>query len=181
VALARSRPGQLDFASSGSGGSQHLAGELLNVLAGIKLVHIAYKGSPPALIDVIGGRVALMVSTLAPALPLIKSGRVRALAVTGATRSQAAPEIPTVAESGIAGYEAISWQGVLAPAGTPRAITQRLSGDILKVVDQPESRRQLAQQGYEPLAGAPDKFDAYIRSEIAKWSRVIKAAGIRAP
>jgi tripartite-type tricarboxylate transporter receptor subunit TctC len=180
VALARARPGQLDFASSGSGGSQHLAGELLNVMTGIKLVHIPYKGSPPALVDVLGGRVAIMVSTMAPAMPQVKAGRLRALAITSTQRSRATPEIPTVTESGVAGYEAISWQGVLAPAGVPRAVVQRLNSELRKVLAQPEPRRQLAEQGYEPLSGAPEAFDAYIRSEIAKWSRVVKAAGLQA-
>ena len=180
VALAKARPGQVDFASSGTGGSQHLAGELLNVMAGIKLTHIPYKGSPPALIDVLGGRVAVIVSTIAPAMPQVKSGRLRALAITSLQRSRAAPEIPTMMESGIAGYEAISWQGVLAPAGTPRAVVQRLNAELRKVLGLSEPRRQLAEQGYEPLSGTAEAFDAYIKSEITKWTRVVKAAGLRA-
>jgi tripartite-type tricarboxylate transporter receptor subunit TctC len=180
VTLARARPGQLDFASSGSGSSQHLAGELLNVMSGIKLMHIPYKGSPPALIDVLGGRVAVMVSTLAPAMPHVRSARLRALAITSNTRSKATPEIPTVAESGVPNYEAISWQGVAAPAGTPRGVVQRLNNELRKVVVQAEARQQLAAQGYEPLSGAPEAFDAYIKSEIAKWSHVVKAAGLHA-
>lgn len=179
VALAKLKPGQLDFASSGTGGSQHLAGELLNVMAAIKLVHIPYKGSPPALVDVLGGRVAVMVSTLAPAMPQIKAGRLRALAITSAERSKVTPEIPTVAESGIRGYEAISWQGVLAPAGVPRAILQRLNGELRKVLDQAEPRRQLADQGYEPLSGTAEAFESYIKSEIAKWTRVVTSAGLQ--
>jgi tripartite-type tricarboxylate transporter receptor subunit TctC len=179
IAFARTRPGQIDFASSGTGGSQHLAGELLNVMARIRLVHIAYKGSPPALIDVLGGRVALMSSTLAPAMPHVKTGRLRALAVTSAKRSAAAPEIPTVAESGVPGYEAIAWQGVLAPAGTPREIIQKLQVELVKVVNQQAARKQLADQGYEPEGSTAEQFDGFIRTEIAKWSRVVKAAGIR--
>jgi tripartite-type tricarboxylate transporter receptor subunit TctC len=179
IALAKSKPGQLDFASSGSGGSQHLAGELLNVMAGIKLVHIAYKGSPPALIDVLAGRVPVMSSTMAPAMPHVKTGRLRALAVTSEKRSAAAPEIPTVAESGLPGYEATAWQGVLAPAGTPRDIVARLSSELVKVINLEAPRRQLAEQGYEPLGSTPQKFAEYIPAEIAKWSKVIKAAGIK--
>jgi len=179
VALAKARQGQLDFASSGTGSSQHLAGELLNVLTGIQLVHVPYKGSPPALIDVLGGRVAIMVSTLAPAMPMVKSARLRALAITSAARSRAAPEVPTVAESGIAGYEAISWQGVLARGGTPPGAIQRLNSDLRKVLAQAELQRQLAEQGYEPLSGTPEAFDAYIQSEIAKWTRVVKSAGLK--
>ena len=179
VALAKARPGQLDFASSGTGSSQHLAGELLNVLAGIQLVHVPYKGSQPALIDVLGGRVAIMVSTLAPAMPMVKSARLRALAITSAARSRVAPDVPTVAESGIAGYEAISWQGVLARGGTPSNVVQRLNSDLRKVLAQAELQRQLADQGYEPLSGTPEAFDAYIQSEIAKWTRVVKSAGLK--
>jgi tripartite-type tricarboxylate transporter receptor subunit TctC len=180
IALAKARPGQIDFASSGTGSSQHLAGELLNVLAGIQLMHIPYKGSPPALIDVLGGRVALMVSTIAPAMPHVKLKRLRALAITSGARSPAIPEIPTVAESDVATYEAISWQGVVAPAATPRAVVQRLNSELRKVLAQTEPRRLLAEQGYEPLSGAPEAFDAYIKSEIAKWSRVVKSAGLHA-
>mgnify|MGYP003346378377 CR=1 FL=1 len=179
AALARAKPGQLDFASSGTGGSQHLAGELLNVMAGIQLAHVPYKGSPPALIDVLGGRVAIMVSTLAPAMPMVKSGRLRALGITSAQRSRAAPEIPTVAESGIMGYEAISWQGVLAPAGTPRNVIQRLNSELRKVLAMSDALRQLAEQGYEPLSGTPEAFDAYIQSEIAKWTKVSRSAGTK--
>jgi tripartite-type tricarboxylate transporter receptor subunit TctC len=178
IALAKSRPGQIDFASSGTGGSQHLAGELLNVMAGIKLVHIPYKGSPPALIDVLGGRVPLMSSTLAPAMPHARNGKVRALAVTGAKRSSAAPDIPTVAESGLPGYEAIAWQGVLAPAGTPREVVQRLHAELVKVIAQQDARRMLAEQGYEPAGTSPEQFDGFIRTEIVKWSKVVKSAGI---
>jgi tripartite-type tricarboxylate transporter receptor subunit TctC len=178
IALAKSRPGQIDFASSGTGGSQHLAGELLNVMAGIKLVHIPYKGSPPALSDVLGGRVPLMSSTLAPAMPHARNGKVRALAVTGAKRSSAAPDIPTVAESGLPGYEAIAWQGVLAPAGTPREVVQRLHAELVRVIAQQDARRMLAEQGYEPAGTSPEQFDTYIRTEIVKWSRVVRSAGI---
>jgi tripartite-type tricarboxylate transporter receptor subunit TctC len=179
VALARAKPGQLDFASSGTGGSQHLAGELLNVMARIKLTHVPYKGSPPALIDVLGGRVAVMVSTIAPAMPMVKSARLRALAITSAQRSRAVPQVPTVAESGIAGYEAISWQGVLAPGGTPRNVVQRLNGDLRKVLALAEPQRQLAEQGYEPLSGTPEDFANTIQSEITKWTRVVQASGIK--
>ena len=179
IALAKSKPGQLDFASSGTGGSQHLAGELLNVMAGIKLTHVPYKGSPPALIDVLGGRVAIMVSTIAPAMPMIKSGRLRSLAITSLQRSRAAPEVPTVAESGVAGYEAISWQGVLAPGGTPRHVVLRVNNDVRKVLAQAEPQRQLAEQGYETLSSTPEAYDTFIRAEIDKWTKVVKSAGIK--
>jgi tripartite-type tricarboxylate transporter receptor subunit TctC len=180
IALAKSRPGQIDFASSGTGSSQHLAGELLKSLAHIDIVHIPYKGSPPALIDVLGGRVVLMCSTIAPAMPLVKSGKLRALAVTSLKRSAAAPEIPAVAETGLPGYEATAWQGVLAPARTPREIIVRLNAEFLRIINQPEVRKPLMEQGFEPAGNSPDAFGAYIKAEIAKWSRVIKAAGLTA-
>ncbi|MDB5811826.1 MAG: hypothetical protein JWN94_3948 [Betaproteobacteria bacterium] len=180
VALAKTRPGEINYSSSGTGSSQHLAGELLKSLAHIDIVHIPYKGSPPALIDLLGGRVVLMCSTIAPAMPLVKAGKVRALAVTSSKRSAAAPEIPTVAESGLAGYEATAWQGVLAPAGTSRDIIVRLNAEIVRVVQQPDVRKQLAEQGYEPAGNSPEQFADYIKTEIAKWSRVIKAAGLKA-
>ncbi|MEO7727785.1 MAG: tripartite tricarboxylate transporter substrate binding protein [Burkholderiales bacterium] len=180
IALAKTRPGEINYSSSGTGSSQHLAGELLKSLAHIDIVHIPYKGSPPALIDLLGGRVVLMCSTIAPAMPLVKSGKLHALAVTSLKRSAAAPAIPTVAESGLAGYEATAWQGVLAPAGTPREIITRLNTELVRVVNQPEVRRQLSEQGYEPAGNSPEQFAEYIKTEIAKWTRVIKAAGLKA-
>ena len=180
IALAKTRPGEINYSSSGTGSSQHLAGELLKSLAHIDIVHIPYKGSPPALIDVLGGRVVLMCSTIAPAMPLVKSGKLRALAVTSLQRSAAAPEIPTVAESALPGYEATAWQGVLAPAGTPREIIVRLNTELVRVINLPEVRKQLAEQGYEPAGNSPEQFAEYIKTEIAKWTRVIRAAGLKA-
>jgi len=180
IALAKSRPGEINYSSSGTGSSQHLAGELLKSLAHIDIVHIPYKGSPPALVDLLGGRVVLMCSTIAPAMPLVKAGKLHALAVTSLKRSAAAPEIPTVAESGLPGYEATAWQGVLAPASTPREIVAKLNTEIVRVVQQPDVRRQLAEQGYEPVGNSPEQFADYIKTEIAKWTKVIKAAGLKA-
>jgi tripartite-type tricarboxylate transporter receptor subunit TctC len=180
IALAKTRPGEINYSSSGTGSSQHLAGELLKSLAHIDIVHIPYKGSPPALIDLLGGRVVLMCSTIAPAMPLVKSAKLRALAVTSLKRSAAAPEIPTVAESGLPGYEATAWQGVLAPAGTPREVIVRLNTELVRVINLPEVRKQLAEQGYEPAGNTPEQFAEYIKTEIAKWTRVIKAAGLKA-
>jgi tripartite-type tricarboxylate transporter receptor subunit TctC len=180
IALAKMRPGEINYSSSGTGSSQHLAGELLKSLAHIDIVHIPYKGSPPALIDLLGGRVVLMCSTIAPAMPLVKSAKLRALAVTSLKRSAAAPEIPTVAESGLPGYEATAWQGVLAPAGTPRDIIVKLNAELVRVIHLPDVRRQLGDQGYEPAGNTPEQFADYIKSEIAKWTRVIKAAGLKA-
>jgi tripartite-type tricarboxylate transporter receptor subunit TctC len=180
IALAKIRPGEINYSSSGTGSSQHLAGELLKSLAHIDIVHIPYKGSPPALIDLLGGRVVLMCSTIAPAMPLVKSAKLRALAVTSLKRSAAVPEIPTVAESGLPGYEATAWQGVLAPAGTPRDIIAKLNTELVRVINLPDVRKQLADQGYEPAGTTPEQFAEYIKTEIAKWSRVIKAAGLKA-
>jgi tripartite-type tricarboxylate transporter receptor subunit TctC len=180
IALAKTRPGEINYSSSGTGSSQHLAGELLKSLAHIDIVHIPYKGSPPALIDLLGGRVVLMCSTIAPAMPLVKSAKLRALAVTSLKRSAAAPEIPTVAESGLPGYEATAWQGVLAPAGTQRDIIVRLNAEMVRIVQQPDVRKQLAEQGYEPAGNSPEQFAGYIKTEIAKWAKVIRAAGLKA-
>jgi len=180
IALAKTRPGEINYSSSGTGSSQHLAGELLKSMAHIDIVHIPYKGSPPALIDLLGGRVVLMCSTIAPAMPLAKSGKLRALAVTSLKRSAAVPEIPTVAESGLPGYEATAWQGVLAPAGTPRDVIVKLNTEMVRIINQPDVRKHLGDQGYEPAGNSPEQFAEYIKSEIAKWTRVIKAAGLKA-
>jgi tripartite-type tricarboxylate transporter receptor subunit TctC len=180
VAFAKPRPGEIDFASSGTGGSQHLAGELLNVMTGIKLVHIPYKGSPPALTDTLAGRVALMSSTMAPAMPHVKGGKLRALAVTSAKRSPAAPEVPTVAESGVPGYEAIAWQGLVAPSGVPAEVIERLNREFARIINLTEVRRMLVEQGYEPVAGTAAEFARFATSEIAKWTKVTTAAGLRA-
>lgn len=180
IALAKTRRGEINYSSSGTGSSQHLAGELLKSMAHIDIVHIPYKGSPPALIDLLGGRVVLMCSTIAPAMPLVKSGKLRALAVTSLKRSAAAPEIPTVAETGLPGYEATAWQGVLAPAGTPREVIVKLNTEMVRIVSQPDVRKQLGDQGYEPAGNSPEQFAEYIKTEIAKWTKVIKAAGLKA-
>lgn len=181
VAFARARPGDIDFASSGTGGSQHLAGELLNVMTGIRLVHVPYKGSPPALTDTLAGRVALMSSTMAPAMPLVNSGKLHALAVTGAKRSLAAPAVPTVAESGVPGYEAIAWQGLVAPARVAADVIARLNGEIVRALGIPEVHRLLMEQGYEPAGSSAAEFAAFTRAEIAKWTKVTAAAGLRNP
>jgi tripartite-type tricarboxylate transporter receptor subunit TctC len=181
ITFAKPRPGQIDFASSGTGGSQHLAGELLNVMTGIKLVHIPYKGSPPALTDTLAGRVALMSSTMAPAMPHVKAGKLHALAVTSAQRSPAAPQVPTVAESGVPGYEAIAWQGLVARSGVAAEVIERLNREVVRIIGLPEVRRVLTEQGYEPIAGTAAAFGRFTETEIAKWTKVTTAAGLRAP
>jgi tripartite-type tricarboxylate transporter receptor subunit TctC len=179
IAYAKAKPGQLNFASSGTGGSQHLAGELFKSMTGIEMTHIAYKGTPPALVDVLAGRVPIMSSTMPPALPHVKTGKVRAIAVTSARRSPAVPDVPTVAESGVPGYEAIAWQGLVAPAGTPRPVITRINAEFVKVLKQPDIIAKLNEQGYETVASTPEFFTRHIQTELVKWTKVIKAAGIK--
>ena len=180
IEIVRGKPGQIDFSSSGLASTQHLAGELLNVMAGIRLVHVPYKGGGPALIDLMGGRVPVMVSSLPSAMPHIKAGKVRALAVTSAKRSSAMPELSTVAEAaGFPGYEAITWQGLVFPAATPKPIVGRMSAETIKVLAMSEVRERLRDLGYEPVASTPEQFAGYIRAELDKWTKVIRAAGIK--
>ncbi|MDB5905802.1 MAG: hypothetical protein JWM26_4680 [Betaproteobacteria bacterium] len=180
VAIAKSRPGELSYASGGIGGSAHLATELFRAAAKVDLVHVPYKGTGPALNDLIAGHVPVCFCTLPSTLPHARSGRLRALAVTTSKRSAAAPEIPTVAESGIAGYEMSQWYGVLAPAGTPAAIVNRLNGEIRKAMKQPQVRAQLLAAGADPVESSPRDFAAFFSAEIARWTRVVQTAGIRA-
>jgi tripartite-type tricarboxylate transporter receptor subunit TctC len=179
VALARARPGTLNYSSAGSGTSNHLAGELLRSMTGIDIVHIPYKGSAPALNDVISGQVSMMFDLVLTAVPHVKSGAVRGLAVTGAQRSSVLPDLPTVAES-IPGYEVSAWFGIFAPAGVPQPVVQRLNAEFVKALREPDLRQRLASQGAEPLTSTPDEFAAYLRSEIDKWAKVVKAAGMKA-
>ncbi|MDP1717453.1 MAG: tripartite tricarboxylate transporter substrate binding protein [Burkholderiales bacterium] len=173
VALARARPGQLNYASAGNGNATHLAGELLKSLARIDIVHVAYKGSGPALVDLISGQVHFMFPNLVNSLPHIASGRLRALAVTGAKRATAAPHIPTLIEAGVPGYTVMSWYGLLAPAGTPQAVVGRLNSELVKVLRSPDVKERLAGQGADPAEGTPEEFSAFLKEEIAKWGKVV--------
>ena len=179
VALARAKPGTLNYPSAGLGSSSHLAGELFDSIAAVKMVHIPYKGGGPALTDLLGGQVQLMFATMPAAMPHVRSGKLRAVAVTSAKRSQAMPELPTIGET-LKGYEASTWYGVLAPARTPRTVVAALHGEIAKILGVAETKDKLLLQGFEPVGGTPEEFAAYIKSEIAKWGKVIKAAGIKA-
>jgi tripartite-type tricarboxylate transporter receptor subunit TctC len=179
IALARAKPGTLNFASAGVGSSSHLAGELFRVLAGADIVHVPYKGAGPAMVDVLSGRVQLYFATLPAAMPHLKSGKLAAVAVTSAARSRARPDLPTIAESGVPGYEASTWYGLLAPAHTPGAALARLHEATVKVLADPAFREKLADQGFEPVGDSPEEFAAYIKSEIAKWGKLIRDAGIR--
>jgi tripartite-type tricarboxylate transporter receptor subunit TctC len=180
IVIAKEKPGQIDFSSSGLASTQHLAGELLNFMAAIKLMHIPYKGGGPALIDLLGGRVPVMVSSLPSAIPHIKSGKTRALAVTSAKRSSAMPELPTVAEAaGFADYDAVTWQGLVLPAAVPPAIIARVSAATIRVVALNDVKDRLQGLGYEPVGGTPGEFAIFISAELNRWPKVIKAAGIK--
>jgi len=179
VALAKSRPGQLTYGSGGNGGAGHLATEFFKSVARIDLLHIPYKGSAPALTDLIAGQVSVCFCTLPPTLAHARSGRLRALAVTTAKRSSAAPDVPTVAEAGVAGYEMSQWYGMLAPAGTPLPVLERISAEMRKAMALPELRSRLQAEGADPVGSTPQEFTAFFKAEIAKWTRTVQAAGIR--
>ena len=180
VAYAKANPGKLSFASAGVGTGAHLATELFLHMAGINMVHVPYKGSGPATTDLIGGHVALQFAGISAVRPHAQAGKLRMLAVSSARRSLAAPEVPTIAESGIAGYEATSWNSLVAPRGTPRAIVDRLSADVVAVLSQPEVRERLKQQGVDADPGTPAQLAAHIKLETARFSRLIAAIGLKA-
>ena len=180
IAAAKTKPGELTYPSAGTGNATHLGGELFATMAGITLTHVPYKGSGPGLTDLAAGRLAVAFSTALSVVPFVKSGRLRAIAVTGSARSSFVPELPTVAESGLPGYEASTWYGVLAPAATPRAIVTRLNVEIVKALALPEVRERLVAQGIDPIGNTPAQFAAYLQSEIGKWAKVIKATGVKA-
>ena len=180
IALAKSKPGAMNFGSGGAGTSNHLAGELFNIVAGVKLVHVPYKGVNLAMNDVLGGQVQLVVIGIPAAAPHIKAGRLRALAVIAPQRSPALPDVPTAAEAGLPGFDVTTWYGVLAPAGTPRAIVVRLNAELARIMHAPDLQERLAATGTEPLTGTPEQFAHYIAQEIAKWEKVVRAAGLKA-
>lgn len=180
IAAARAKPGELYFPSAGTGNATHLAGELFNAMAGVTLVHVPYKGSGPGINDLIAGRLSVAFGTSLSVLPHVKSGRLRAIAVTTSRRSAVMPGLPTVAESGLPGYEASTWYGVLAPGRTPRRVVARLQAEIVKALDAPEVKERLGAQGLDPVGNTPEQFAAYVQSEIVKWAKVIRASGARA-
>ena len=179
IALAKARPGALSYGTTGNGSAMHLAGEMLQQMTGTSMVHVPYKGSGPAASDAAGGQLPLAIVDLTSALPHIRSGRIRALAVTGAQRSVTAPEIPTVAESGVPGFDAVGWFGVVAPAGTAAPVIARLNAEIVDGMKVPEIRERLLAGGAEPATSTPEEFGSFIRAEVPKWARVIKAAGVK--
>ncbi|HVN37604.1 MAG TPA: tripartite tricarboxylate transporter substrate binding protein [Myxococcota bacterium] len=179
IAYAKSRPGKLSYASGGNGSSAHMSMELFKSMAGVEIEHIPYKGSSPALTDVVSGQVAVFIGNMPPTVPLIKAGKLRALAVTTKSRSALMPELPTIAESGLPGFETVAWFGVLAPAGTPPEIVRRLSAEIAKIARSPEMREKLLAMGAEPVGSTPEEFKAVIDRDIAKWKPLAQKVGIK--
>ena len=180
AALAKAKPGALNFASAGSGTGSHLAAELFKSVAGVEMVHVPYKGGSPAMTDVIAGQVQLMFNGIPSSMPHLRSGRVRALAVTTATRSAAAPELPTIAEAGFPGAESTSWTGILVPAGTPAPVIAKLQSAFAKALQFPDVVARLSADGAAPVGNSAAEFGAYIKSELTKWSKVVKASGASA-
>ncbi len=179
IALAKAKPGSLNYASAGQGSSLHMTAEIFKATTGVDIVHVAYKGTAPALTELIAGQVQASFSTMPPALPHVKTGKLRALAVTTAKRALAAPDVPTVAEAGVPGFQVSNWQGIVAPSKTPAAIVETLNRDLLATLKLPAMMDLLNAQGLEPAGGTPAQFSALIKSEVAKYRAVVKTAGIR--
>ena len=177
IVLAKAHPGQLSYSSSGVGGTPHLAGELFNSMAGVKMVHVPYKGSAPAMADLLGGHIQLTFDNMLTVLPQVKAGKLRGLAVTMTTRSPLAPELPTVAEAGLKGFEVKSWNGVVVPTGTPKEIIARLNGEIVRILRQPDLREKFLVQGVELVPTTPEEFGAFIRPDIATCAKVLQMSG----
>jgi tripartite-type tricarboxylate transporter receptor subunit TctC len=180
VQLAKTKPGSLAYASGGAGSASHLSGELFRSMAGIAIVHVPYKGTAPALTDLVAGQVQLLITPMVQALPLVTGGRVRALAVTSVRRSNLMPNVPTLAEAGVPGYEFNTWYGILAPAGTPKPVVDRLQRDSVTALGAADLRERFSAGGLEPLTSTPEEFAAYLRAEIAKWGRIIRDNNLRA-
>jgi len=178
IALAKAKPGQLNYASAGSGTSPHLAAELFKTMAGIEMTHIPYKGIPPAVTDVIAGRVTMLMTTTISAAPHVKSGRLRALAITSPKRLAAMPDVPAIGET-VPGYEADAFQGMVAPAGVPKEIVRQLADDIAAIVRLPEIRERIIADGAEPIGSTPEAFGAFLKKEMLKWGKVVKESGAR--
>jgi tripartite-type tricarboxylate transporter receptor subunit TctC len=177
IELAKTKSGGLNFASSGNGQSTHLSAELFNTMAGIKIAHVPYKGSAPALTDVMSGQVDVMFDTTLSAMPFVKAGKLKALGVTSLTRTAAAPDVPTIAESGLPGYEVFAWNGVLVPAGTPKVIIQQLNEQIRKAMLLPQVRDKFSAQGFAASWNSPESFGVFLKNEVDKWGRTVKASG----
>jgi tripartite-type tricarboxylate transporter receptor subunit TctC len=179
IALAKAKPGQLNYGSAGAGNSTHLAAELFKLMAGVDLVHVPYKGTPPMLAELLTGQIQLSFTSLVSALAHVKQARLRALGVTSLGRAPSMPDVPSINESALKGYEVTVWQGIVAPARTPDALVERLNAEITRIVQSPENRERFAAQGLDPAAGKAAQFGAYIASEATKWAKVIRHAGIQ--
>ena len=180
IALAKSKPGQLNYASSGPGTPYHMAGELFKAMAGVDIVHVPYKGSSGARTDVLGGQVQMMFDAITTMAPNVQSGKLRALGTTGKVRSPVLPEVPTISEAGVPGYEAVIWLGIMAPKGTPREVVEKLNAEITKAANAPELRAEWAKQGAVSMSMKPDEFDRFLRQDIEKWARVVQISGAKA-
>jgi tripartite-type tricarboxylate transporter receptor subunit TctC len=180
IKLARARPGELNYGSGGNGSPGHLFAEMFKSLTGVNVVHIPYKTLGNAVTDLVSGQVQLMFTVGPLALPQVQGGRLRALAVTTVKRYSVLPNVPTMSEAGVAGYEAMSWNGVLVPAGTPQAVIDRLHGEIVKAMKSPDMLERVAALGYEPMASSPREFGEFIKAELAKWAKVARESGAKA-
>jgi len=181
IAMAKAKPGTLNFASGGLGTTPHMAGELFSIQAGIKMVHVAYRGEAPAINDLLGGQIPLIFANLSAVIGNVRAGSLRALAVTSLQRSPSAPDIPTIAEVALPGFDAATWFALVAPAGTPREIVDRINSEVTRIVAQSEVQQRFADLGMTISASTPDALDGYVKSEIAKWAKVIKGANVQAP
>ena len=179
TAQAKAKPGKINYASSGTGTPYHMAGELFKSMAGVYLVHIPYRGSTAARTDVIGGQVEVMFDAVTTMAEQIKAGKVKAIATTGKVRSDVLPDVPTMAEAGLAGYESTIWLGLMAPKGTPKEVVDKLNAAVSKITSQPDVKQQWNKQGAVPMVMSPTVFDKYMQDDIAKWARVIKTANIK--
>ena len=179
VALAKARPGTLNYASAGVGSSLHLSMELLMLMTGMRLEHVPYKGSAPAVFDLLAGQVVALTGTMLTVIPYVRNGRLRALGVTSLKPSSVMPDVPTIAEAGVPGYESVQWYGLLAPGGTPREIIAKIHDAASRATQEPAARKRFLDDGAEPLAGTPEQFAAVIRDDMAKWEKVVRAAGIK--
>ena len=180
IAYMKANPGKLNYASGGSGSSQHFAGELFQSMTGTKMVHVPYKGTAPAYVDLLSGTTSLIFDNMVTALPQVRAGKLKALGVTSGARAEQAPEVPTIAESGVAGYETGIWHGFLTTGGTPKEVVAKLNAEIVRALNSPEVKQAFISRGLVPVGNTPEQFDAFIRVEMSKWSKVIKEAGIKA-
>jgi len=180
IGFIKARPGRINFGSSGTGSSVHMSGEMLKVMAGLDMTHIPYKGNPQAVTDLMAGQIELMITNMPSVIPYIQSGRLRALAVTTKARSPALPDLPTMEEAGLPGYESSAWFGLVSPAAVPRNIVSKLNAEVMRIVGLEDVKRNLASQGAYPLVMTPDEFGAFMKAETAKWAKIVKASGARA-